>query len=506
METDNTDRDVVKGPDLSWPSIRHYLATRVSTLKPPSFKEKGSELNIFRTLRLLNAKQWHFLHVAFWGWTWDAFDFFSVSLTATEIAAEFDRPVSDITWGITLVLMLRSVGAVLFGVAGDRWGRKWPFIVCLILFIVLELATGFCQTYQEFLGVRAIYGIAMGGMIGIATATALEDCPAPARGLVSGILMEGYSFGYLLCVIFTRALPYATGNWRTLYWFGACPPVLIILYRYFLPETDAYLNRRVMERDRADKKGTREFMRQAKLSIKAYWHLFIYLVFLMTGMNFMSHGSQDLYPTFLKAQRGFSPDAATVSSSVANIGGLVGGIIIGHISNFAGRRLTIIVSSIIGGALVYPWAFSTTNAGINAAVFFQQFTVGCWGVIPIHISELSPPRFRSLVVGLAYQLGNLASSAASTIEATMGEKFPLYDDNGKHIEGAYDYGRVMAILTGAVYAYVVVIVFIGPENKDVDLMYDDAEMVGLESFTSETAHEKQEEKRISHVEEREQTV
>ena len=179
-------------------SVGQYLATRLSTLKPAM----ATAPNPFRLLALLNTQQWLFFGVGFIGWTWDAFDFFTVSLTVSDLAKTFDRSNADITWGITLVLMLRSIGSIIFGLAADRWGRKWPFIVNNVLFIVLELATGFCTDYHSFLGVRALFGIAMGGLYGNAAATALEDCPEAARGLVSGMLQQGYAFGYLLATVF----------------------------------------------------------------------------------------------------------------------------------------------------------------------------------------------------------------------------------------------------------------------------------------------------------------
>jgi SHS family lactate transporter-like MFS transporter len=455
-------------PDLRPEAVMRYLKSRIPTLKPP-LKESGTPFNPFPALGMINTKQWMFILVAFLGWTWDSFDFFSVSLTATEIGKTFNRPVSDITWGITLVLMLRSVGAVIFGLAGDRWGRKYPFIVNLFLFFVIELASGFVQTYEEFLGVRALFGIAMGGIYGNAAATALDDCPGPARGFISGLLQQGYAFGYLLGVVFNRAItPNNPHGWRALFWFGACPPLLIIVFRWFLPETDAYKAQKAQAAEQ-DSLG-KAFIKQSKTAMKTHWLMFIFLVVFMTGMNFMSHGSQDLFPTYVEAQLGFSEDATTVANVVANLGALTGGITLGHISNFAGRRLTLIVACICGGALIYPWGFSKSNAGINASAFFLQFFVqGAWGVVPIHISELSPPNFRAFIVGVSYQLGNLASSASSTIESTIGERFPLYDDNGKEIEDAYNYGKVMAILMGCVFAFVLIVSFFGPEKRNADL-------------------------------------
>ncbi|CAN6635106.1 carboxylic acid transporter protein homolog [Trichomonascus vanleenenianus] len=455
-------------PDLSLSSIGQYLWTRIPTLKPPPFSEKKHLLNPFPALREITLKQWMFILVAFLGWSWDAFDFFSVSLVASEMAVSFNKELSDITWGITLVLMLRSVGAVIFGLAGDKWGRKWPFIINCVLFIVLELGTGFVQTYQQFLGVRALFGIAMGGIYGNCAATALDDCPVHARGFISGLLQQGYAFGYLLCVIFNRAIvPNSPHGWRALFWFGAGPPVFIIVFRMLLPETDGYLAQKHLERDSLGK----SFVDQGKVAIKQYWLKFIYLILFCAGMNFMSHGSQDLFPTYLKNQLNFSENAATVSNCVANLGALTGGIVLGHLSEFVGRRLTIMIACVIGGAIIYPWGFVHGNASINASAFFMQVMVqGAWGVVPIHVSELSPPQFRSFIVGVSYQLGNLVSSASSTIESTIGERFPLHDANGNIIPGRFEYGRVMAILMGAVFAYQFLICLIGPENRSANLL------------------------------------
>ncbi|KAK9456119.1 major facilitator superfamily domain-containing protein [Dipodascopsis uninucleata] len=435
-----------------------FLKTRISSLRPPRDVQVENPLI---ALRLLNKKQWLFFLVAFAGWTWDAFDFFTVSLIASRIAEDLHRTVSDITWGITLVLMLRSVGAVIFGLLSDRYGRKWPFIANSAMFIALEIGTGFVQTYPQFLAVRALFGVAMGGIYGNCAATALEDCPQSARGVISGMLQEGYAVGYLLAVVFNRALTYNTPHtWRSLCWFGAGPPVLIILFRLCLPETDAYL----LQKSSNETKTRKEFLQTAKHSFKFYWHIMAYMVILMAGFNFMSHGSQDLYPTMLTVQLGFSANKNTVTMVIANLGASIGGVFFGHYSEFLGRRLAILIACVIGGALIYPWAFIRNN-GIMAAVFFLQFMVqGAWGIIPIHLSELSPPALRAFIVGMAYQLGNLASSASSTIESTIGSRFPLGDDNASGTVLKYNYGKVMAIFMGCVFVFVIIVTLLGPEN------------------------------------------
>ncbi|KAK4506251.1 hypothetical protein PRZ48_004216 [Zasmidium cellare] len=463
--------------------IAKYFATRFSSLKPPMEKLE----NPITLLRMLNKKQWLFFSCAFIAWTWDAFDFFTVSLTVTDLAETFDRSKTDITWGITLVLMFRSVGAIIFGLASDRYGRKWPFVANNILFIALELGTGFCNTYEQFLAVRALFGIAMGGLYGNVAAMALEDCPEKARGIISGMLQQGYAFGYLLATVFARALVNTTSEgWRPLYWFGGAVPVLIITFRLFLGETDAY-NERVRIREVHENVG-KTFMNEGKVALKRHWMLLIYMVLLMAGFNFMSHGSQDLYPTMLQNQYDFSANAVTVTQVVANLGAIAGGTTIGYLSQSFGRRFSIIVISIIGGALLYPYSF-VGNERIMAAAFFEQFCVqGAWGVIPIHLMELSPGSLRAFVVGTAYQLGNLVSSASSTIEATIGERFPLPDkveENGTHVK-RYQYGKVICIFMGCVYAYVILLTFLGPERRgrsmDAHADHDLAEAAGLDAM------------------------
>jgi SHS family lactate transporter-like MFS transporter len=349
------------------------------------------------------------------------------------------------------------------GIASDRYGRKWPYVVNMVLFIVLELATGFCNTFQQFIAVRALYGIAMGGLYGNAAATALEDCPEAARGIISGMLQQGYAFGYLLATVFSRALVNTTSHgWRPLYWFGACPPVLLIIFRLCLPETNAFIERSKVRH--ATGHLTSTFIAEGRVALKKHWLLLTYLVLLMAGFNFMSHGSQDLYPTMLQNQFGFSANAVTVTQVVANIGAMCGGTVIGYCSQIFGRRFSIIFISIIGGALLYPYTFVTSERVI-APAYFEQFCVqGAWGVIPIHLMELSPGSFRTFVVGTSYQLGNLVSSASSTIESTTGERFPLPPlKTSTSVTSRYNYGLVICIFMGCVYAYVIALTFLGPE-------------------------------------------
>lgn len=466
-------KHIMQPPLFTSRSVIKYVKTRFTTLVPT--KEERSQyswneiFNPFASIGELSPRQWNFFLVGLAGWTWDAFDFFAVSLNVSNIAKDLDRSVKDITWGITLVLMLRSIGAVIFGLWGDRYGRKWPYVVNLILLIVLQIGTGFVKTYQQFLGVRAIFGIAMGGMFGNCAACALDDCPVKARGIVSGMFQEGYALGYLLVVVFQRAITDTTAKgWRSLFWFSAGPALIFVIWRLTMPETDTFLRQLDRRRAAKEKEPSKllQFNSQAKQAMKKYWLVMIYSVLLMSGFNFMSHGSQDLYPTLLTVQYGYGSDRSTVTNSVANLGAIFGGIVFGHMSTFIGRRFAIIIACIIGGAMIYPWAF-IKGSGINAGAFFLQTGVqGAWGVIPIHLSELAPPQYRAFVTGISYQLGNLCSSASSTIETTIGERFPLHVE-GK--DGVFDYAKVMAIFMGAVFAYVILITLIGPENRGADM-------------------------------------
>lgn len=459
---------VMGAPSFSKQSILHYCKTRFTELLPTKeyMRANSDLLNPLPGLKEISGKQWLFISCAFWGWTWDAFDFFTISLNVNVLSEQLHRSVTDITWAITLVLMLRTAGAFLFGFLGDKYGTKWPFVVNLALMCVIQIGCSFIHTFKQFLGVRAIFGVIMGGIYGNAAALALDDCPPRAKGFISGFLQQGYAFGYLLAVIFTRALADTQKHkWRAMYWFAACVSAIITISRALLPETNAFKEKKLRETMQKEAGITPDpFLTKAGKAIKAYWLMMIYMILLMAGFNFMSHSSQDLYPTFLTKQLGFSSNRSTVTNCVANIGALVGGLIVGHFSNFLGRRLSIMICCVGGGAMIYPWAY-VRNSGIDAAVFFLQFFVqGAFGVIPAHLSELAHPEFKSFIVGVAYQLGNLASSASSTIESQLGEKFPIEKPDGAII---HNYGKVMAIFVGAVFIYNLVIAFIGPEHRNI---------------------------------------
>lgn len=459
---------VMDAPQFNKESIAKYFKTRFTELLPTKeyMRSNRDLLNPLPGLREIAGKQWLFILCAFMGWTWDAFDFFTISLNVDVLSEQLNRSVTDITWAITLVLMLRTVGAFFFGFLGDKYGTKWPFVANLAIMCAVQIGCSFIQTFKQFLGVRAVFGIVMGGIYGNAAALALDDCPPRAKGFISGFLQQGYAFGYLLAVVFTRALADTQSHkWRAMYWFAACVSAILTISRAMLPETDAFKEKKL--RAALQKESgivTDSFLTKAGKALKIYWLMMIYMILLMAGFNFMSHSSQDLYPTFLTKQLGFSKNRSTVTNCVANLGAIAGGLIIGHFSNFIGRRLSIMICCVGGGAMIYPWAYVRNN-GINAAVFFLQFFVqGAFGVIPAHLSELAHPEFKSFIVGVAYQLGNLASSASSTIESQLGAKFPIENKNGAII---HNYGKVMAIFVGCVFIYNLIITFVGPEHRNI---------------------------------------
>ena len=261
--------------------------------------------------------------------------------------------------------------------------------------------------------------------------------------------------------------------------------MLIIAFRLMLPETAVYQQQESVRRSlrATGSSATATFLREGQVALRRHWLLLVYLVLLMAGFNFMSHGSQDLYPTMLQNQFNFNADQVTITQVVANLGAMLGGTVIGYCSQIFGRRFSIVVMCIVGAALLYPYTF-TSSLSIMAAAFFEQFCVqGAWGVIPIHLMELSPGAFRTFVVGTSYQLGNLVSSASSTIESRTGERFPLPPKTtAKGLVSRYEYGKVICIFMACVYVYVIVLTVLGPEHlrRSFDVQYDEdvREVVG----------------------------
>lgn len=461
-------------PVINAKTITHYFATRLPTLFDiPVLRQERKWyqiLNPIPGLKTMNREDWNFYGLGFLAWTLDSLDFFCVSASASQIANTLGVNITQVSWGVTLVLMLRSVGATIFGLLADHYGRKWPYIVVCVLFVIVELGTGFVQTYQQFLGVRAIFGILMGAMYPIASVTALENQPQAARSILSGLFLPGYNLGYLLAAVFFRAFEFSykgDQGWRALFWFSAGLPIPLIVWRLFWSESPVYVKMKADKKLQAQLDLENGVPPKKKWdltvfhSLRTEWLMIIYLIFLMSAFNFISHGSQDLYPTLLTKQRMVGPNTRTVITVVTNLGAICGGICFGQLTELFGRRLTILFTMVWSGAFIYPSFFMDSVSATIGGYFFLNFGVmGAWGVAPLHLLELINPTHRAFFSGVVYQLGNLALSASMTIEAQLGERFPI---EGK-VAGTYDYGLVMAIFCGAVFGFTVIVTFLGPER------------------------------------------
>ncbi|KAI0059594.1 MFS general substrate transporter [Artomyces pyxidatus] len=424
---------------------------------------------LVQVLLSLTWVQWALFWSGWLAWTCDAVDFFSVSLSVSRLQTQFHKTeASSITTAITLTLLFRSVGAVVFGILSDRYGRKWPLVWNLVLCAILELGSGFVQTFRQFLAVRSLFGIAMGGVWGLASATALENLPVEVRGLASGVLQQGYAVGYLFAAVMNlRLVPETSTTWRTLFWAASGMSLFAACVRAVLPESNIFIRAKAAERARGTTTTgkTKRFMQETKVMLKKHWLLCIYAVLLMTGFNFLSHGSQDLYPTYLTKSKGFDNYHSTVATIIGNCGAIAGGAIAGFVSQYIGRRLTIVIFVLLIGAFIPLWILPSSFGALSAGAFWIQFGVqGAWGVIPIQLAEMSPPGFRATFPGVAYQLGNMVSSASSQIEATGGDhlKTTLIVDGKPTI--VPDYATVQGILIGVVAAFVLFITIIGPEK------------------------------------------
>ncbi|GLB38825.1 putative MFS general substrate transporter [Lyophyllum shimeji] len=432
-------------------------------------KEKRAEARpLLSVLAEVTWVQWALFFSGWLAWTCDAIDFFAVSLSVSRLQVQFNKKTNDITTAITLTLLFRTVGAIIFGVLSDRFGRKWPLVGNLALISLLQLGGGFVQTFRQFLALRSLFGIGMGGIWGLAASTALENLPVEARGLASGVLQQGYAVGYLLAAcINLRLVPETKETWRSLFWTAAGISMFAAGVRALLPESEVFLKAKAIEKAKGTdtSKKTKIFIKETGEMLKRHWLLCIYAVLLMTGFNFLSHGSQDLYPTYLQTSKNFSPHNATVATIIGNCGAIAGGAFAGYISQYIGRRLTIVIFVLWIGAFIPLWILPSSFGPLSAGAFFIQFGVqGAWGVIPIQLAEMSPPAFRATFPGVAYQLGNMVSSAASQIEAKGGENLKTTIIKGGKPTVVADYATVQGILIGVVAAFVIFITIIGPEK------------------------------------------
>jgi SHS family lactate transporter-like MFS transporter len=361
--------------------------------------------------RRLTAVQRNTFIACFLGWSLDAFDFFILVFCVSALATEFHSKVSAITEAIFLTLAMRPVGAFLFGLMADRLGRRPALMVDIIAYSVFELASAFAPSMKVFLIMRALFGIAMGGEWGVGAALAFETLPAEGRGFFSGLLQEGYAVGYLMAAV-AYAVAFRFVGWRGMFVIGALPAFLVIYIRTKVDESPAW------------KRGQASHEAESRLGkdILRYLGTFAFLVVLMFAFNSFSHGTQDLYPTFLQKDHKFTPQIVGMIAIIANIGALLGGVVFGNWSEKIGRRKAIVVAALLTIPLIPLWAYSHTVPMLALGGFLMQFFVqGAWGVVPAHLNELSPPAVRGTFPGFAYQLGNFLSSWNGVKQARIAE-------------------------------------------------------------------------------------
>jgi len=416
--------------------------------------------NPFSLMRQLTASNWLYFLVGLASWTADAFDFHALSIQTVKLAAYYDRSNTDISTAITLTLLLRSVGAAFFGAAGDRYGRKWPMVINMLVLGLLQIATIYSATFQQFLAVRSLFGLFMGGVYGNAIAMALENAPVEARGLMSGILQQGYSMGYVFAACANLGVGGSVESWKTVFWIAAGLSIGVGLLRIAFPESKQFRDRKA-----AGHKSVTAgvFWGEVRVMLAQEWKLCIYTIFLMTWFNFYSHTSQDSYTTFLRTEKGMNNAVASTASILMKTGACVGGTIIGYLSQWVGRRRAMCVAALISACLIPAWVLPNKFGGLAASGFMLQFFVqGAWGVIPIHLNELSPPAFRSTVPGLTYQLGNMISSPSAQIVNAIAESISISAVGGPSVPA---YGPTMAIMTAIIALGIAVTTAFGPEKR-----------------------------------------
>jgi SHS family lactate transporter-like MFS transporter len=401
-------------------------------------------MSLIADLKSLERSQKSAIWASYLGWTLDAFDFFLMVFMLSAIAKEFGTDVKHVAEGVFLTLAARPIGAFVFGWLGEHFGRRPVLMADIILFSVFEFASGFAPTLTTLFVLRFLFGVAMGGEWGLGASLVMESVPAKLRGPVSGLLQSGYPSGYFVASLVYFLLFDAIG-WRGMFMVGVAPALLVLLIRIHVKESPAFEARR----GKARVNPIMELVRN--------WKIALYLVVLMTAFNFFSHGTQDLYPTFLQKQHHYDTHTTGILAAVMNLGAIVGGITFGIWSEKIGRKRAIITASLLALPIIPLWAFSTTPLLLGLGAFLVQVSVqGAWGIVPVHLNELSPPLARSLFPGFAYQLGNLIASRNAPIQAGIAES---HGDN---------YGLALALVCGIMAIVIAVWTALGPERKDAD--------------------------------------
>ena len=399
---------------------------------------------MFDDLRVLDRKQRSAVLASYLGWTLDAFDFFILVFVFKDVAKSFGTDIVTVSWALFLTLAARPVGALIFGLAADKFGRRPTLMVDIILFSVLEFATAFAPNLVVFMILRVLFGVAMGGEWGVGSSLTMETIPAKSRGMVSGLLQAGYPSGYLIASLVFGIL-YASIGWRGMFMVGAAPALLVLYIRSHVDESPAFV-----AKEREDLK------RSVFEVLRANAGRFLFAIAIMTCFNFFSHGTQDLYPTFLRVQKKFDPHVTSAIAITFNIGAICGGIFFGTFSQRIGRLRAIMIAALLALPAIPLWAYGSTPLILAVGAFLMQFAVqGAWGVVPVYLNELSPGEVRGTFPGFAYQIGNL-------IAAVNG---PLQTEIAKANGGDYAFG--LALVVGTIAILLAVLAYLGPEAHGV---------------------------------------
>jgi SHS family lactate transporter-like MFS transporter len=416
-------------------------------------------MTVLQPFRSLTSSQRRAYTACFLGWTLDAFDFFLLTFCLDAIAATFHVSLETAAKSIFWTLLMRPVGALVFGALAEKFGRRPTLMMNVVSYSVFVMASALAPTFAIFLGTRALFGIAMGGEWGVGAALALESLPAEGRGFFSGLLQEGYVVGSMLAALFYLAFPYLHGTgsfsaWRVLFLIGAVPSLLLLLLLRKVDESPAWLVRRKVIPIRVARD-----VRSRVMGVVRYLPSLLALTVLMTAFMAFSHGTQDLYPTFLKHDHGIRGVTLSAIAIVGNVGAVFGGIWFGSYSERVGRRRAIITAAVLSIPMIPLWAWSHSVVLLAVGGFLMQFMVqGAWGVIPVHLNEMSPPAVRAIFPGLAYQLGNVLSSRNSVLQAAAATKY----FGGR-------FAPVLGITVVVVAVIVVVVTALGKEAKGADL-------------------------------------
>jgi SHS family lactate transporter-like MFS transporter len=395
----------------------------------------------------LTGPQIRTIFAAYLGWTLDAFDFFVLTFVIKDIAKEFGVEVSAVAYALFLTLAMRFVGAYIFGRIGDTWGRKPALMLDILCYSILGAAAAFSPNLTVFLILRALFGVAMGGEWGLGSSLAMESIPPNMRGTVSGVLQCGYPSGFILAAIaygllYGKTFGDYTFDWRAMFLLSILPAFVVLFIRSAVPESPAF---------EASQKQIKPPLWETVTQHKG---LVLYMIVLMMCFNLFSHGTQDLYPTFLQKQHHFDPATVSWIAIIANIGAIFGGLTFGHVSERIGRINAITIAALLALPALPFWAYSTTPAMLALGAFVMQVAVqGAWGVIPAHLNELAPGAARATIPAFVYQAGNFLASYNGPFQAKIAE---ANDGN---------YAFALALIAGIIAVAIIIVIRFSPERR-----------------------------------------